>query len=114
MIIKGNEISMIRGDSETIQVSCFDMNKEKIPFILGDRVYMTVKESVYTPEKIFQKLVVQFTEEGDAIIEIDPEDTKDLAFETYVYDVQFVKLDGKVTTIIPPSKFTILGEVTYE
>lgn len=114
MIIKGNEISMIRGDSETIQVSCRDMNDEKIKFISGDRVYMTVKESIHTSEKLFQKVIETFTEDGDAIIEINPEDTKNMCFDTYVYDVQFVKADGKVTTIIPPNKFTILGEVTYD
>ena len=114
MIIRGNDISMIRGDSESVQVSCFDAEGNKIPFMLGDRVYMTVKESFRTPDKILQKLVVQFTEFGDAIIEIEPQDTKDLDFENYVYDIQFVKADGKVKTIVPPSIFSILGEVTYE
>lgn len=114
MIIKGNDISMIRGDSETIEVSCYTPNGEKIPFVLGDKLYMTVKESVYTEEKMFQKLVVFFTPEGDAQIEILPTDTRDMSFDTYVYDVQIIKTDGKVSTIIPPSKFTVMGEVTYD
>ena len=50
----------------------------------------------------------------DVQIELSPIDTKNLRFKTYVYDIQWIKLDDSVVTIVPPSKFTILEEVTYE
>ena len=62
---------------------------------------------------MFQKVITQF-EDGNANIEITPNDTKDIPFKTYVYDIQLNRVDGTVNTIIPPSNFTIGGEVTYE
>ncbi len=113
MRITGNSISMIRGDSESIIVSCKDSNGDPVPFEPGDTVYFTVKETVNTDVKLLQKQVTEF-ENGKAIIEILPEDTKHLRFQSYVYDIQLTKAGGVVTTIIPPSKFRVEGEVTYE
>ncbi len=113
MRITGTSISMIRGDSESIVVSCRDINGNPVPFEPGDTVYFTVKETVNTDVKLLQKQVTEF-ENGKAIIEILPEDTKHLRFQSYVYDIQLTKAGGVVTTIIPPSKFRVEGEVTYE
>ena len=113
MNIRGTNISMIRGDSQSIIVFIIDKDGNKVPLIAGDVIYLTVKRSVYTAEKVLQKVVTQF-EDGNATIEITPDDTKDIPFKTYVYDIQFNRADGTVNTIIPPSNFTIGGEVTYE
>ena len=113
MKIQGTNISMIRGDSQSIIVSVIDTDDNKVPLITGDIIYLTVKDSVNTEEKVLQKVVTQF-EDGNATIEITPDDTKDIPFKTYVYDIQLNRVDGTVNTIIPPSNFTIGGEVTYE
>ena len=113
MIINGTNLSMIRGDSESI-VLTLQEGEEKSSFLEGDTLYLTVKERVISEEKTFQKVVTEFNEDGTATIEILPEDTKDVEFKTYVYDIQLTRKDGAVTTIIPPSDFTIKGEVTYE
>lgn len=113
MIIHGTNISMIRGDSQSITVSVKDKDGNKVPLITGDIIYLTVKYNVNTEEKVLQKVITQF-EDGNAIIEITPNDTKDTPFKTYVYDIQLNRADGTVSTIIPPSNFTIGSEVTYE
>ena len=113
MKIDGTNISMIRGDSESITVSCLNAAGNPIPLVAGDIIYLTVKSSIATEVKIFQKEIITFTD-GKAIIEILPSDTKTLQFIPLVYDVQLTKANGVVTTIIPPSKFVIEGEVTYE
>ena len=113
MKIQGTNISMIRGDSQSIIVSVKDKDDNKVPLITGDMIYLTVKDSVNTEEKVLQKVVTQF-EDGNATIEITPDDTNDIPFKTYVYDIQLNRVDGTVNTIIPPSNFTIGGEVTYE
>jgi len=113
MKVDGKNMSMIRGDSESITVSCSDTNGNIIPLISGDKIYFTVKEDEYRTEKIFQKIITEFTD-GKAIINILPTDTKDLKFKTYKYDVQLNRGDGYVKTIIPVSNFTILSEVTYD
>lgn len=114
MKVQGTDLSMIRGDSETITVSCADINNQPIQFNSGDLLYFTVKEKTTVEDKLIQKIVSSFETDGTAIIELSPIDTKNLRFKTYVYDIQWIKLDDSVVTIVPPSKFTILEEVTYE
>ena len=104
---------MIRGDSEAIKVSCRNESGVDIPLVEGDILYFTVKRSTNTEEKILQKIVTEFTE-GAALITIFPEDTKELKTGIYYYDIQLNRANGQVKTIIPPSRFTINAEVTYE
>ena len=112
MIVQGTNLSMIRGDSESIIVKCQENNID-VPFVDGDIVYLTIKDNVYTETKLLQRVVTDFTD-GKAIIYINPEDTKNIKFGRKIYDVQLTRKDGKVSTIVPPSEFNILGEVTYE
>lgn len=114
MKINGTDIFITRGDTEAITVVLYDEEENIIPFVIGDTVYFTVKQSTQTGIKEFQKVITIFTPEGEAIIQIDSEDTNTLKYDDYVYDVQMVRLSDGVTTIIPPSKFTIGEEVTYE
>lgn len=113
MKISGSNISMIRGDSETISVSCQDTLGDPIPLVTGDKIYFTVKDNVNTEIKILQKVIENFVD-GVAYIDILPSDTKQLKYKEYVYDIQLTLADQTITTIIPPSKFKIEGEVTYE
>jgi hypothetical protein len=112
MRITGTNISMVRGDNESITVS-LQKDNEVVPFNQGDTVYFTVKQSSSTEEKILQKVITEF-DEGNCIIEITPADTKELAFRIYVYDIQLTDANGIVTTIIPCSEFVVEEEVTYD
>lgn len=109
MKVDGTNLSMTRGDSETITISC-----EARPFRKGDMIRFTVKKDVFTKEKEIQKVVTEFTEEGKAIIAIYPEDTRGMAFGRYRYDVQLTTAAGNVTTIVKPSGFCLTEEVTWE
>jgi hypothetical protein len=118
MRINGTDIFITRGDSETFHVILHDQETDETrPFIDGDVVYFTVKASTQTTNKIFQIIADDYEddfEDGEAIIHIRPQDTKDLRYHQYVYDVQLVRQGGEVTTIITPSKFVVEEEVTYE
>lgn len=113
MKIVGKNMSMTRGDSETITVSCLDINGLPLSLVDGDIIFFTVKDNANTTTKILQKKVTSFTD-GKAIVEITPSDTKLLKYKEYLYDVQLTRANGTVSTIITPSKFTITEEVTYE
>lgn len=113
MKVNGTNVSMIRGDSETITVSCMNEDGSDLLFVEGDTIYFTIKENTKTAEKLVQKVITEFND-GKAIIEIIPSDTKPLKYQTYVYDVEWITTSGTVTTIVPPSKFVIADEVTYE
>ena len=112
MTVNGTNISMIRGDTENIEIS-MTLNDEVVAFVTGDTVYFTVKTSPDTIVKTFQKTVTSFVG-GKAQITISNADTKDLAYGNYYYDVQVTQVGGIVTTIIQPSIFTIASEVTYD
>jgi hypothetical protein len=114
MKVNGTEMYMTRGDNETITLELYDQDDVKIPLIEGDKVYFTVKTSTQTSNIIFQKIAQTFTEDDEAVFDIVPEDTKDLRYGDYVYDIQLTTVSGRVITIIRPSKFVIGSEVTYE
>lgn len=113
MNVNGTDISMIRGDSETITITCRDKKGVLIPFEDGDIVYLTVKKNIRESNKVFQKIVTTF-DDGKAIIRILPSDTKGVSPYKYVYDIELNKSDGTVTTLVPPSTFEIVGDVTNE
>ena len=98
-------ITMTRGDSESLTISCSD------PFTVGDAVYMTVRDSVEGAIQL-QKIITEF-DDGKAIIIIAPSDTSSLSFGDYVYDFQIVRSGGIVTTPIDVSRFRLKEEVTY-
>ena len=107
MTIKGTNISMVRGDSESITVRCSQQ-----PFAEGDTVTMTLRESTDSPVTL-RKDVTEFDEAGEAVIALRPEDTSPLDFGDYVYDIQLTRSDGTVATLVKVSRFTLEEEVTY-
>lgn len=113
MKIQGTNISMTRGDSEAIKVTVNDALGNNIPLVAGDTIYFTVREHTLNPTKIIEKIITEF-DDGEALITINPQDTNDLRFISYVYDIQLTKENGTVKTIIPPSQLLITGEVTYD
>ena len=106
MKMQGTNISMIRGDDESITVTI-----APTPFAAGDTVYLTVREDAEEPI-VFQKVVTTFTD-GAAIIPIDSADTEGKEFGDYVYDIQVTWANGKNKTIVPLSRFTLEEEATY-
>lgn len=108
MTVTGTNLAMTRGDTESITVSL----KGDV-FSAGDKVEFTVRKQPEHPVKIIHKIVTEF-EAGKAIIKLYPEDTQKLPFMQYIYDVQLTRADGAVYTIIKPSKFGILPEVSYD
>ena len=113
MKIQGTNISMTRGDSEAIKVTVKDTLGDVIPLVTGDTIYFTVRESMLDTTKIIEKIITEF-DDGKALININPQDTNNLRFVAYVYDIQLTKENGTVKTIIPPSQLMITGEVTYD
>ena len=112
MQVDGTNLTMIRGDSETITVSAEEVDGTALPFETGDTVYFTVKANSLTTTKLIQKAITVF-DVGNAVIEIEPADTSSLKYGQYRYDVQWVH-DGRVTTVVPPSAFIIAQEITFE
>lgn len=109
MTTNGENISMTRGDSESIIVRI-----NEVPFTTGHIIEMTVRKSA-KKEIAFYKKVTEFTKEGSAIINVKPEDTSGLKFGKYMYDIQWTDPAGNIRTIIKPTagNFEIGEEITY-
>lgn len=106
IMIKGTEISIIRGDSATINLNIKDkVANEEYVLEPNDIVRFSVKKDISDEEILIQK------EFQDNQILLTHEDTKNLDFGEYVYDVELQFQDGQRDTIIPPSKFIIMAEV---
>ena len=77
----------------------------------GDRVYFTVNDELEKPEPLIQKMIDTFID-NKAVIRLTTEDT-DIPVGIYYYDVEVNTADGRVDTVLGPSKFKILGRVKY-
>lgn len=77
----------------------------------GDKVYFTVNSELEKPEPLIQKVVDTFVD-NKAIIRLTTEDT-DIPVGNYYYDVEVNTADGRVDTIMGPSKFKVMGGVKY-
>ena len=102
-ITENGDITMTRGDSGCIVVKTFAP---------GDTVVMTVRKR-YKDEIIYlQKTITEFTDEGEAVIAINHDDTDGMTFGTYVYDIQVTFSDGQVITPLKAT-FTVTEEATW-
>jgi len=106
-INRDKSIELTRGDSAKIILSVTKDDGSDYN-INGDTVRFSVKRSVDSSDMVFQKSMTT-----GCIINILPEDTASLAYGEYVYDVELTTTSGDVCTVVPPSKFSILPEVTW-
>lgn len=73
-----------------------------------DTLTFTVKRSANLEEYLLQKTI-----KGATSFLIEPEDTKDLRFGSYVYDVELKLANGEVYTVVEESTFELKREVTW-
>lgn len=107
--IKGNNISLTRGDSAYITLT---INTDNGTYLLqdGDEVRVQVRDVPNTGELLFEG-IVEKTEDG-VIWHILPEQTSNLDVKTYYWDAQLQTSNGDIFTFIPASAFKLLDEVT--
>lgn len=103
--IVGNTIQITRGDTGIFTLALTSAGQ---PYdYSNDEVLFTVKRNTRTTEIVFQKQILY----GENVT-IEPQDTASLSYGNYVYDVQ-VTSGAVVDTVIPPSTFSVLQEVTF-
>lgn len=108
-ILADGTIQLTRGDTARITVSITNSATEQSYSIAStDVLELTVRKAVSDAESCIHKTLT-----GSGTFHILPADTKDLNFGKYKYDVQLTTDAGDVYTVIGPSTFEILQEVTY-
>lgn len=115
MIVNGTCLTMVKNDTEAINVTLNDQSGEAVNFAVGDIVYLTIaKVNPVTDslEQVLQKSTEVSTVTNSVTIDIASADTDDMsADDEYKYDIQWSS-SGGIKTIIPYSDFELIREVT--
>lgn len=102
-------IRLTRGDTARLTINITnDTTGGNYEIGNADVLELSVKKSVNDAEPCLHKSTT-----GTNTIHIKPEDTKNLAFGKYKYDVQLTTESGDVFTVIEPTVFELSQEVTY-
>ena len=105
--VRKTTIYLTRGDTfkATISIS----NPDGTPYIPeeGDQIRFALKKDIYDTDCLIVKDVPINTME----LVLEPQDTKNLDYGSYVYDMQLTKANGDVDTFITASKFKLTYEV---
>lgn len=106
---KNNNIRLTRGDTAKFIVSVQNESiKEPYNILSSDTLTMTIKDSIRDGEPCIQKTIT-----GSNAFHILPSDTSSLNFGKYIYDIQLTTKEGDVYTVVAPSTFELMEEVTY-
>jgi predicted secreted protein len=101
-------IRLTRGDTATISVSIEnDTTGDAYSLEENDVLVLSVKKSFDDPAPCIQKRLT-----GTSTFSFSPIDTSSLHFGQYFYDVELTTSTGEVYTIVEPTCFEILKEVT--
>ena len=109
------DINMPRGDIRSLTIAIRDHDGE-ITEIEFDDIFFTVKTVYQNKEFIFQKKLsngtIEKLEDGTYFLSIMPEDTNDLQFGQYSFDIEILKgTTIKQTTV---GRLCLTPEVTYQ
>lgn len=109
--VSGSTITLTRGDTfmALVTITSKDADATIQPYIPkeGDSVRFAMKQNYDDAEPVLIKDIPIDTMK----LIIEPEDTKQLDFGKYVYDIQLTKASGEVDTFIAKAKINITEEV---
>ena len=101
-------IRLTRGDTARLTVAINnDVSGSEYVMKPDDVLTLTIKKSIKDEVPRLQKTI-----KGQTTFHIEPNDTADMQFSKYMYDVQLTTSGGDVYTIIEPTLFEIMPEVT--
>lgn len=107
--VKKTSITLTRGDTFKAQISITDKDGNPYEMQEGDVVRFAMKKDYSDPDT--QVLINKVVPSDTLILTLEPEDTKELPFGTYVYDIQLTTAAGEVDTFITKASLTLTEEV---
>lgn len=105
--VKGTSITLTRGDSFAADIGIIQPDGEPYIPSEGDQIRFAMKRNVKDEEVLILREIPIETMR----LVLTPEDTKELEFGSYVYDIQLTKSTGEVDTFITKSTLTLTEEV---
>lgn len=112
--IRGTTICLTRGDTLKVAVALKDSTGADYSPATGDSVRFAMRPVGLTPNGKAWKNDVVLTKSiptGTMLLQIDPEDTAELPFGCYAYDIQVTFADGTVDTAIADATLVLTPEV---
>lgn len=114
-------LSLVRGDSSTISFTILGENGKDYIADESDKLYFTVKEDVEQTDALLQLTlenqgIIYNTETKEYEIKIAPDDTNNLPFSRFVYDIELVIIrdDRRLVKTLVKGCLTISEEVTHK
>lgn len=106
-------MKITRGDYKSFRFERKNKNKEVI-MEEPQKMYLTIKNNCYEKKAIIQKTLDNGIEFEDGVYRVIflPEDTENMAFGEYVYDIEVINDDKPKTIKI--DKFIVTEEVTHK
>lgn len=93
--INGTNISLTRGDTFKCVLSLTEDSKTYIPDP-EDRIRFALKRNYKSEEILIRKEIPN----NSLLFKLNPEDTKNLEYGEYVYDMEITKQNGDVDTFL--------------
>lgn len=88
--IDGNAIYLTRGDTAFLEIALTDENGDPYIPSAEDTVTFRLKKSATSKVVLVEKTIDTTT----MVMELDENDTKDLKFDTYKYEIELTTADG--------------------
>ena len=105
--IEDNSIILTKGDTFIADLTIYDDNGAEYVPQLGDSIVFALKR---TPQDR-KPYILKDIDINTRKITIYPDDTKNLGFDTYIYEIKLISDNGMVETFIAQGSFKIATEV---
>ena len=114
--VKGTTITLTRGDTLVVDVIMKDrLTNEVYTPVEGDVIRFALKRQMMNAQRSdyadAQPLILKNIPISTQQLVLVPNDTKNLGFGPYVYDIEITKADGTVDTFIQQATFVLTPEV---
>lgn len=111
--VNKNELKIIRGTTNTINLTIIDDNGDVYNLKDGEKVIFGVKQNPENTDYDIQKIItVESARDGNITIKLSPEDTQELPFGRYFFDIGIQTADGDYCMVVPFSPFIVENAVT--
>ena len=107
LVVSENQIYLTRGDTLTITLSLTNDDGSAYVPDDSDKIYFRLKKFAATTEILVEKEI----NVSNMILQLNENDTKNLPFGDYRYEIELVKANGSHYTVIENELFTIGKEL---
>lgn len=104
--INGTNIRLTRGDTLKVLLDLYQGDEQYTPQE-GDVIRFAMKKSYADAEPLISRTIPNDT----LLLHLEPADTKELSFGSYLYDIQITLANGDVDTFIKEAHLELTPEV---